>query len=370
MDHVVSQAVLFICLVVAGLGVAIALPRRGISPQVLGALIAAFAMGTLFAILAYRAAGRDALPPPFFYLFAAISLGSALRVITHPKPVYSALYFILTIISSSALFLLLQAEFMAFALIIIYAGAILITYLFVIMLATQPPSEDDLLNVPDYDAHAREPMIAAAAGAFLLVVVSFMIARGLPTLHPARGLEASATLTDLPRKVIRNFTDRGVFRGLEKPSIEAVASGTAFDPRTRTVTLTVANPERFADSLRFARVSELFLGETDSGEAEAALAALKAVPAGGTVVAALPESLDVTNAESVGFDLIASHPMALELAGVILLMAMIAAVVLARKQIELTEEEKAHQARTLAQTTPEVIHLGAGAEGAGGAGSA
>jgi NADH-quinone oxidoreductase subunit J len=360
-DHVVNQAVLFVCLVVAGLGVALALPRRGISPQVLGAIIAAVAMGTLFAVLGYRAAEHDALPPLFFYVFAAISLGSALRVITHPRPVYSAIYFIATILSSSALFLIMEAEFMAFALIIIYAGAILITYLFVIMLATQPPTSEDMGESPDYDAHAREPMLAAAGGAFLVVIVSFMIARGLPTLRPNAGLESTATLTDIPRKIIRDFTDRGLFKGLEKPTIKAVASGPAYDPQTRTLTLTVTNPERFADSLKSSRVSELFLGETGPGEAEAALAALRAVPAGGTVVASLPESLEVTNAEGVGFDLIAAHPMALELAGVILLMAMIGAVVLARKQIELTEDEKAQQARTLAQTTPEVVNLGPGA---------
>lgn len=360
MDHVVNQAVLFVCLVVAGLGVALALPRRGVSPQVLGAIIAAVAMGTLFAVLGFRAAAHDALPPLFFYLFAAISLGSALRVITHPRPVYSAIYFIATILSSSALFLIMHAEFMAFALIIIYAGAILITYLFVIMLATQPPTSEDMGDAPDYDAHAREPALAAAGGAFLLVVVSFMIARGLPALQPTPGVETSATLAELPRKVVRDLTERGVFKGLEKPSIDAIASGKVFDPQTRTVTLTVTDPKRFADSLKSSRVSELFLGETESGESQGVLNALEATPAGATVVASLPESVEPTNAEGVGYDLIAAHPTALELAGVILLMAMIGAVVLARKQIELTEDEKAHQDRTMAQTTPEVVNLGPG----------
>ena len=62
-----------------------------------------------------------------------LGVGSAIRVITHPHPVYAALYFILTIIAMAGLILLLSAEFMAFAVIIVYAGAILVTYLFVIM---------------------------------------------------------------------------------------------------------------------------------------------------------------------------------------------------------------------------------------------
>ena len=63
----------------------------------------------------------------------------AIRVVTHPKPVYSALYFVLTVFASAGLFVLLWAEFMAAALVLIYAGAILVTYVFVIMLAAEAP---------------------------------------------------------------------------------------------------------------------------------------------------------------------------------------------------------------------------------------
>ncbi len=64
-----------------------------------------------------------------------------MRVVTHPAPVYSALYFILTVFASAGLFVLLSAGFMAAALVLIYAGAILITYVFVIMLASQASAE-------------------------------------------------------------------------------------------------------------------------------------------------------------------------------------------------------------------------------------
>ncbi len=79
-------------------------------------------------------AGR---PATFFVIFSVIAVAAAVRMITHSKPVYSALYFILVVLSSAGLFLLLQAEFMAFALVIVYAGAILVTYVFVLMLAQQ-----------------------------------------------------------------------------------------------------------------------------------------------------------------------------------------------------------------------------------------
>ena len=59
--------------------------------------------------------------------------------------------------SLEGLYLLLAAEFVSFALIIVYAGAILITYLFVIMLASQSPTEDQDRGEAEYDTTAREP---------------------------------------------------------------------------------------------------------------------------------------------------------------------------------------------------------------------
>ena len=75
---------------------------------------------------------------------------------------------------------------MAFALIIIYAGAILITYLFVIMLATQAPSEEALERLSDYDAASREPMFATIAGFVMLALLTGIMARGLPDADPQR----------------------------------------------------------------------------------------------------------------------------------------------------------------------------------------
>jgi NADH-quinone oxidoreductase subunit J len=101
----------------------------------------------------------------FFYLFAALALASAVRVITHTKPVYSALYFVLVIVSVAALLVLMRAEFLAAAIIIIYAGAILVTYLFVIMLAQQS-------GAPAYDRISREPFWSVVAGFLFLAAVT------------------------------------------------------------------------------------------------------------------------------------------------------------------------------------------------------
>ena len=68
-----------------------------------------------------------------FAAFAAILLGSAFMVILHKNPVTSALFLVLAFCSLAGIYLLLQAEFIGMVQIIVYAGAIMVLFLFVIM---------------------------------------------------------------------------------------------------------------------------------------------------------------------------------------------------------------------------------------------
>ncbi|MGQ0511387.1 MAG: NADH-quinone oxidoreductase subunit J [Betaproteobacteria bacterium] len=69
-----------------------------------------------------------------FYAFAAILLGSALRVITARNPVHAALYLVLAFFTASAIWLLLRAEFLAITLVLVYVGAVMVLFLFVVMM--------------------------------------------------------------------------------------------------------------------------------------------------------------------------------------------------------------------------------------------
>jgi len=69
-----------------------------------------------------------------FYLFAAVLLFAAFRVITARNPVYAALYLVLTFFQASAIWLLLRAEFLAIALVLVYVGAVMVLFLFVVMM--------------------------------------------------------------------------------------------------------------------------------------------------------------------------------------------------------------------------------------------
>ena len=69
-----------------------------------------------------------------FYLFAAILVFAALRVITVRNPVHAALFLVLAFFNSAVLWLLLEAEFLAIVLVLVYVGAVMVLFLFVVMM--------------------------------------------------------------------------------------------------------------------------------------------------------------------------------------------------------------------------------------------
>jgi NADH-quinone oxidoreductase subunit J len=69
-----------------------------------------------------------------FYLFAAILIFAATRVITVRNPVHAVLFLVLAFFTSAALWLLLEAEFLAITLVLVYVGAVMVLFLFVVMM--------------------------------------------------------------------------------------------------------------------------------------------------------------------------------------------------------------------------------------------
>ena len=273
--------------------------------RVMGAILGLAVVGFLI-VEAAAAIGTGVERPSLFYvIFSGLAIIAAVKVITHNRPVYSALYFVLVVISSAGLFLLLAAEFMAFALVIVYAGAILITYMFVLMLAQQSPSGDDPAGQPEYDLNPREPAAGVIVGFILLALLSRMIFDGAGELPPPAEEEARlaswAQVARMPGR-LREYMSPEIEGEFElypseaEPLIEVSQDGTR-------------------------AVAWYTLGDEQP-------LAVELPPQ------ALPENVQV-----VGLALIQDFPVSLELAGVILLMAMFGAVVLARRQIELTEDE-------------------------------
>ncbi len=278
------QLVLYIASVVGAVSLYLLMPKPGQDLRILGGLLGAATLGALWLVLVplFLLGEKGGLDTgfndgqtPFYYVFSSIAICAAVRVITHSRPVYAALWFVMVVIASAGLLLTLSAEFMAFAMLIIYGGAILVTYMFVIMLATPPRSFDEKDDGPAYERFASEPLWASAAGFLLLAVVLSVVFQPM-TL--GIGAEARSD-ADVIKYVLADRSNAGENAALATPSGNQVVLDDEGNP---------------------------------------------------------VETL--TNVERIGLDLFQSHPLAIELAGVILLLALIGAVVIAKTQIHDEDE--------------------------------
>lgn len=158
-----AGVLLITLLTLGGVGLYLAMPGGRLSVGRAALVVLAGAAAALVAFVLPNlsaGAGRG-----WFIALALIGLWGAIRVVTHRKPVYSALYFILVVIAVTGMLVLMQAEFLAAAVVIIYAGAILVTYVFVIMLAQQEGGP------ARYDRQAREPFVGVLTGFILLAII-------------------------------------------------------------------------------------------------------------------------------------------------------------------------------------------------------
>ena len=103
-----------------------------------------------------------------FYAFAAAAILCGGMMITDKNPVYAALWFALATLAVCGLFLLNSAPILAAATIIVYAGAIVVTFLFVIMLAQQG-------GIGGYDREAFQPGMASLLSFALLATLLFSL---------------------------------------------------------------------------------------------------------------------------------------------------------------------------------------------------
>jgi len=184
-------AVILVLCVIAGCGTLLALPSRKEAPWTTIGVVLVLAAGLILVALLVRntggafsaVGGRGCGMGFYFWVFCSIAISAAFRVITHPRPIYSALYFVLTVLAAAGLLILLWAEFVAVALVVIYAGAILVTYVFVIMLAQQAPATPGS-DREDCDRFSREPALACAIGFVMGGIFLFVIFDKMPVEFP------------------------------------------------------------------------------------------------------------------------------------------------------------------------------------------
>ena len=148
--------------------------QRATAVRLAGA--AAAALGLLTMVSAFDGGSGDLIDRVLFWLFAVGSIGGAVLMITGRDPVHGALWFAVATLSVCGLFLELSAPFLAAATIIVYAGAIIVTFMFVIMLAQQG-------GATSYDQRARLPLAGSLVSFFVLGALAFALLDGQK--HPA-----------------------------------------------------------------------------------------------------------------------------------------------------------------------------------------
>ncbi len=133
-----------------------------------------------------------------FYVFAAILLLAALLVITARNPVHSALSLVLAFFTSAALWLLVEAEFLGIALVLVYVGAVMVLFLFVVMML-------DINVAVLREGFARYLPLGALVGVVMVLEMLLVIGASQVDLPGFAGdaAGASGTLSDVGGNNVR-----------------------------------------------------------------------------------------------------------------------------------------------------------------------
>ncbi len=166
------------------------MPRAKAWPRWAGALLglSALAAGGLTLFQPGDALSQDVL----FGLFALFAIVAAVLMITNRNPVYAALWFVVVTLCVCGLFLLGSAPFLAAATTIVYAGAIIVTFLFLIMLAQQA------VGIAAYDQRARQPLLATLMGFLVLGGLLCAIRPWVPVALAADSAPAAEASANAP----------------------------------------------------------------------------------------------------------------------------------------------------------------------------
>jgi NADH-quinone oxidoreductase subunit J len=118
-----------------------------------------------------------------FYVFAAVLLFAALRVVTARSTVHAALYLVLSFFSASCIWMLLRAEFLAITLVLVYVGAVMVLFLFVVMML-------DINSDQFREGFWKNLPVAGLVGAVIALEMALVLMRGFQLQAPAPSAKA------------------------------------------------------------------------------------------------------------------------------------------------------------------------------------
>ena len=185
-----AQGILILATLLGTTGMWLLLPRGGGRAWMAGGVLMAAAL-TLVA-MSLPGLGHW-LADGVFFLLAGITLVAAIAAVTMRNPIYCAIWFGMSLLGTAGLLLLAGAQFLAVATVVVYAGAILVTLLFVLMLA-QPQGK------ARYDRVSWEGLVSASLGMVIVGILSMTVS-GVLVEQSQAGPRASAAAAAVAQTV-------------------------------------------------------------------------------------------------------------------------------------------------------------------------
>ena len=142
-----------------------------------------------------------------FYLFGAVAVASSLAVVTQRNPMHSVLFLIGSFLALAGLYINLDSPFTAVTQIIVYAGAIMVLFLFVVMLLNAPREDVPSPYGPAYITLTTGPRKAFALLSVVLVVELVLAMRQFVSASQPSGPAAAAHVSSVRQIGIAIFTD-------------------------------------------------------------------------------------------------------------------------------------------------------------------
>jgi NADH:ubiquinone oxidoreductase subunit 6 (subunit J) len=327
-----SATHLVVALLAGAAGMLLILPRPKGRRVAFGAflLIAALAIVGVWTYRSFGEPSTDAVGRILFWFFGGTSAIFATALVTQSNPARGAIAFAFVIISVCGLFLTLAAPFLAAATVVVYAGAIIVTFLFVLMLshAEGPSDEND---------RSREPLMGALAGfaftGLILFAVQHASAGDAPLPTPTLTFDERSRLIDAAGKLVEiaETEPAKIAKAADAPRSTIDAVLMSIETRFRFLEPPVPPFDETARRIESVRKA--------SKSIENSLVEPKANPKDAVVVLANEvrllagsSELPARNVGTVGFLLYSEYLLTVEMAGTLLLVATIGAVAIAAKR--------------------------------------
>jgi NADH-quinone oxidoreductase subunit J len=326
-------------LIVAAVGLALLMPYATKVSRSIGAALAALGLGLFFWALPWEA---QWLTKTLFYVLSAVTLVGAVAAVSSRAAIYCAVWFAASLLGVAGLLVLNGAQFLGIATIVVYAGAIVVTFLFVLMLA-QPQGNESYDRVSW--GSASRPFAVFAAGALVAASLATQQEAAQDSLREqvAATLAALPESADYPKLSQSDVVSVRYVPAAEAERLQIELRPTIFPALPTTASQASEQPEvdqaNAEQNARKSALAKAFAAAADDR-------GLDGFQVGSTEVEFLSahpinDTLTTRHVEALGVNLFGNHLVAIQVAGVLLLTALVGAISILAQDAPASRREEA-----------------------------